>query len=98
MNWFITENKKRVSIFDIPCLSIEELRQEIINLNKRVVGFFGKREDNNIKLFVVMADDSEGKLYISSCLFSIVLFVCKEIEHLRTRMKRYDIILLAYFV
>ncbi len=69
MNWFITENKKRVSIFDIPCLSIEELRQEIINLNKRVVGFFGKREDNNIKLFVVMADDLEGKLYISSCLF-----------------------------
>ena len=48
MNWFITENKKRVSIFDIPCLSIEELRQEIINLNKRVVGFFGKREDNNM--------------------------------------------------
>ena len=36
MNWLITENKKRINISDIPVLSFETLREEIINLNKFV--------------------------------------------------------------
>ena len=70
MNWLITENKKRINISDIPVLSFETLREEIINLNKRVVGFFGKKEDDNTKLFVVLADDENGDLYISSSIFT----------------------------
>lgn len=69
MNWLISENKKRINIADIPVLNIEDLRFEIINLNKRVIGFFGKKEFDKTRLFVVMADDSEGKLYISSSIF-----------------------------
>ena len=34
MNWLISENKKRINIADIPVLNIEDLRFEIINLNK----------------------------------------------------------------
>lgn len=70
MNWLITENKKRVNIYEIPVLEFKNLREEIIALNKRVVGFFGKKENENTKLFVVMADDENGKLYISSAIFS----------------------------
>lgn len=69
MNWLITENKKRININEIPVLNINDLRQEIINLSKRVVGFFGKKEDEKVRLFVVLADDEEGKLYVSSSIF-----------------------------
>ncbi len=69
MDWLITENKKRVNIYDIPVVKFEELRQAILLANKRVVGFFGKKEDLNTKLFVVMADDENGKLYIASSIF-----------------------------
>lgn len=69
MNWLITENKKRININEIPVLNINDLRQEIINLSKRVVGFFGKKEDEKVRLFVVLADDEEGKLYVSSSSF-----------------------------
>ena len=69
MNWLITENKKRININEIPVLNIDDLRQEIINISKRVIGFFGKYENENVRLFVVLADDQEGKLYISSTIF-----------------------------
>ncbi len=70
MSWLITENKKRININDIPVLDIQNLRQEIIKLNKRVIGFFGKKEYETTKLFVIMADDENGKLYVSSCIFN----------------------------
>jgi len=70
MSWLITENKKRININDIPVLDIRTLRQEIIKLNKRIIGFFGKKEDERTKLFVIMADDENGKLYVSSCIFN----------------------------
>ncbi len=69
MNWLITENKKRVNINEIPVLNINDLRQEVFELSKRVIGFFGKNEGNKVRLFVVLADDEEGKLYVSSSIF-----------------------------
>lgn len=69
MNWLITENKKRVNISEIPVLDINDLRLEIIKLSKRVVGFFGKKETEKVRLFVVLADDEDGKLYVSSSIF-----------------------------
>ena len=70
MNWLITENKKRVNIAEIPVVPFAELRQTIVLANKRVIGFFGKKENENTKLFVVLADDENGKLYISSSVFA----------------------------
>ncbi len=70
MNWIITENNKPVNLNEIPCLNINDLRKEIFEIKKRVVGFFGQKSGNGVKLFVVMADDECGKLYISSAYFS----------------------------
>lgn len=69
MNWIITENNKSVELKQIPTLNINELREEIIKLQKRVVGFFGDRVFDGVKLYVIMADDENGKLYISSSFF-----------------------------
>ena len=69
MNWLITENNKPINVSEIPCLDISVLRQEILDIKKRVVGFFGKKEWNGVKLFVVLADDANAKLYLSSSFF-----------------------------
>lgn len=70
-NWIKTKNNTKLNLFDIPTLSIDELRNSIIDMDKRPVGFFGKRLDNGeMKLFVVLADDENGDLYVSSTEFS----------------------------
>lgn len=70
MNWLITENNKRVNLNEIPTLNMNDLRLEIVKLNKRVIAFFGRKEYDNVRLYVILADDEDGKLYISSSLFS----------------------------
>ncbi|MCM1265094.1 MAG: NADH-quinone oxidoreductase subunit C [Candidatus Gastranaerophilales bacterium] len=69
MNWLITTNNNPIDISEIPCLDMNTLRQEILDIKKRVVGFFGKKEWNGVKLFVVMADDAKAQLYVSSAFF-----------------------------
>lgn len=73
MDWLITKNNRRVSLQNIPELEIEKLIQQIkieIQSQKRVISFFGVRENHGIKLYVVLADDENSKIYISSCVFS----------------------------
>ena len=69
MNWITTENNKPVNLNEIPTLNINDLRKEIIEINKRVVGFFGTKVFDGVKLYVVLADDENGKLLISSSFF-----------------------------
>ena len=57
MNWIITENNKKINAFDIPTISIEEIKSDVEKMKMRVVGFFGKQEFDNVRLYVVMADD-----------------------------------------
>lgn len=69
-NWIRTANNTKVNLTDIPLLSINDLRQEIINQKKRPISFFGKNTENNeVRLFVILADDENGELLISSALF-----------------------------
>lgn len=69
-NWIKAKNNQKINLLDIPTISINDLRNEIIWLEKRPVGFFGKDwGDGKTKLFVILADDKEGILYISSTLF-----------------------------
>jgi len=69
-NWVITKNNGRIDLNSIPELTIQELRLEIIKMNKRVIAFFGQNwSDNKVKLFVVLADDKNAELYVSSALF-----------------------------
>lgn len=70
-NWLITKNNTKVNLLDIPTLKIEELRKNIIEENKRPIAFFGKDWGfGNTKLFVILADDENGNLLISSAMFS----------------------------
>ncbi len=51
-------------------LPVCELRNEIIDLNKRPIAFFGKDWGKGyIRLFVLLADDKAGELYLSSTIF-----------------------------
>lgn len=69
-NWIKTKNNTKINLLSIPVLSIENLRQEIIELNKRPIAFFGKDWGmGNTRLFTVLADDEKGELYISSAMF-----------------------------
>ncbi len=69
--WITTKNNTKVDLGKIPALGIDELRQEIINLNKRPVAFFGKDWGfGNTRLFVVLADDENAQLYVSSAVFN----------------------------
>ena len=70
MNWIVTENNKKINALDIPAVSIEEIKSDIENMKMRVVGFFGKQEYENVRLYVVMADDKIGKLYVTSTIFT----------------------------
>ncbi len=70
MNWIITENNRKINTLDIPTVYIDEIRADVENMKMRVVGFFGKQEFANVRLFVVLADDKVGKLYVTSALFT----------------------------
>ena len=70
MNWIITENNKRINSNDIPTISIDEIKLDFCKLNHRLIGFFGKQEFENIRLYVVLADDKVGKIYVTSSLFT----------------------------
>jgi len=69
MNWISTENNNVINTNDIPVVDITELRQDVIkqiSQNKRVIGFFGNNENSQTKLYVVLADDENSKLFVSS--------------------------------
>lgn len=70
MNWIITENNTKVNAYDIPTVSIEEIKTDFQKLNHRLIGFFGKQEYENVRLYVFLADDKVGKIYITSTLFN----------------------------
>lgn len=70
MNWIITENNKKICTTDIPTVSIDEIKTDFENMKMRLVGFFGKQEFENVRLYVVLADDKVGKLYVTSTLFT----------------------------
>ena len=70
MNWIKTENNTKIKIFDIPTITMDEIRSDLRKMKFRPIGFFGKNESMNVRLYIVLADDSKGELYISSVLFS----------------------------
>ena len=43
MNWITTENNKPVNLNEIPTLNINDLRKEIIEINKRVSDFSAQK-------------------------------------------------------
>lgn len=70
MNWIKTENNKKINALEIPTISIEQMRSDLKEMKLRPVGFFGKQEFENVRLYVTLADDKQGELYVSSVLFT----------------------------
>ena len=70
MNWIITENNKKINAIDIPTITIEEIKKDFGEFNRRLIGFFGKQEFENVRLYVVLSDDKVGKIYVTSTLFT----------------------------
>lgn len=73
MNWIITKNNKPLSLKELPVIPIRELRESLIEKIKgglRVIGFFGQKEFEQIKLYIILADDINSDILISSTLFN----------------------------
>lgn len=71
MKWIHTKNNWPVRIADIPEMSMEELRPQIVRCcreGQRVVSFFGIPKGKTMQIIVVLADDESSRLYISSAL------------------------------
>ena len=69
MNWIITKNNNKINSNDIPTISIEEIKTDFESFKMRLVGFFGKQEFSNVRLYVILADDKTGHFYVTSSLF-----------------------------
>ena len=68
--WIKVKNNTKINLSDIPGMGIDELRRQIIELAKRPIGFFGKDWGFGcVRLFVILADDANGDLYLSSAIF-----------------------------
>lgn len=70
MNWIITENNMKINALEIPTISIDEIKKDFETFKMRLVGFFGKQEFDNVRLYVILCDDKIGKFYITSALFT----------------------------
>ena len=69
MNWLKIKNNSKIQISEIPTLNINELREEILSLNLRPLGFFGNNQNNGVRLFVLLADEENSEILVSSALF-----------------------------
>ncbi|RJP62123.1 MAG: hydrogenase [Ignavibacteriales bacterium] len=73
MNWIQIKNLQTVSLNDIPVLTVEELRNQLIEQVKngrRLVQFFGDKVNESIVLYVVVSDDNSSRLFVSSSKFT----------------------------
>lgn len=69
MNWIKTKNNQAINLDEIPVLETNELRNELIYHcydDKRIIGFFGNKEKNGIKLYTILANDTDAEILVSS--------------------------------
>jgi Ni,Fe-hydrogenase III large subunit len=75
LNWTEIKNLQSVSLKDIPQLSFDVLKEQLVSEiknGKRLVQFFGDKESDGVVLYVIIADDTLSKLYIASTKFSTI--------------------------
>ncbi len=68
MNYYVMKNNQRINLLDIPTIEFNTLRAQLAATNLRPVSFFGSDWGQNVKLFVVLADDEKGELLVVSSL------------------------------
>ena len=69
-NWARIKNNSKINVANIPLFSINELRKNIIAENKSPLAFWGQNIENNVKLFVCLADADNQDILIASALFN----------------------------
>ncbi len=72
MNWIEIKNLQAVALADIPRLSMDLFRSQIIaetRAGRRVVQFFGVAEAQKVVVYAVLADDHRARLYIAATAF-----------------------------
>ena len=73
MNWLETKNLQAIALSDIPRLTADSFRNEIlesINSGYRVVQFFGDNIPDGTIVYAILADDQLSKLFIAATVFS----------------------------
>jgi Ni,Fe-hydrogenase III large subunit len=72
LNWAETKNLQAVLLADIPQLPIDAFQTQIlagVNAGRRVVQFFGYQEPNQVRVFIILADDHLSRLSIATTVF-----------------------------
>ncbi len=74
MNWKKFNCSAPIKTEDIPCVSMDDLRADIINKviieEKRVIAFFGVPLGDITNLYIILGDDTISRLFITSVKFS----------------------------
>lgn len=70
MNFITIENNTKINTKEIPTVTIDEIKEFYKNSKNRVLNFFGTKENENTRLYVLFANDKKGIIYITSVLFS----------------------------
>ena len=68
-NWIEIKNLQPVYLKDIPVLSIDDLRLQLIEKirnGKRLVQLFGRKDSDKVILYAVAADDNTSKMFLAS--------------------------------
>lgn len=71
-NWISEKNGQSLHLREIPAVRFSELRDDIVKKCRsgmRMVGFFGQKKEDGVRLFIVLASDSDTTLLVSSALF-----------------------------
>ena len=70
MNWITTKNNLRINALDIPTISLEQLKEELRLRKFRVLGFFGKQEFANVRLYVIISTRGTDDIFVTSVIFT----------------------------
>ncbi len=70
MNYYTMKNNERINLLDIPTIDFNALTAQLAASNLRPVSFFGSDWGENIKLYVILADDENKKLLVTSSLIN----------------------------
>lgn len=68
-DWLKIKNNTKVKSFDIPVADIGLLRKEAEEMGFRPLMFFGHSLSDGIRLYIALADDENGDIYLSSARF-----------------------------
>ena len=69
MNWAEIKNLQSISLHEIPRLTLDDLRSQLIEKiksGKRLVQFFADKESDGVAMYAVVADDNNSGLNVAS--------------------------------